>query len=300
MSWTAYQTAPRIPTLLGDIKLYTATIYPIWRSEDGYFLFYTQQEGWIISSMFGMSFKIDDSIFYPTYNVYNKFPVYQRNNIIGSEGIYYDGTYGWVYNIDTAIGYPCVEYWRSNNIYEDPFGTGEYKGPRFYTGTIPTTYTSSNIWQARGFGRGNVYGEYTGTPITIDTYFEYWKAVDVYLGEYKPQGDATGDSKWFGNPQWKDQNNKVYIRSTNKISNKYTYGDIYYDATNSKWIIGTYNNPTGWWEGYEPIKNSSVIFLFKVPLNSELTGEDLTISFDQYVLGSDTQTIYLGEVSRWF
>ena len=76
--------------------------------------------------------------------------------------------------------------------------------------------------------------------------------------------------------------------------NSYASRNIYYRTTLSKWLIGVYGSTSGWWEGAEPSITSPTTFTFTVPEGSEVTGTNITVTYDQYVKGIDTLTFYVG------
>lgn len=51
-----------------------------------------------------------------------------------------------------------------------------------------------------------------------------------------------------------------------RLSEHFTYGDIYYAHANglSAWVIGVYTSPNGWYKGEEPSKERDVTFTFQI------------------------------------
>ncbi|OGV53547.1 MAG: hypothetical protein A2017_20835 [Lentisphaerae bacterium GWF2_44_16] len=296
MTWKAYNTAVRIPTLRDNVIDQTKTIYiGIDDSDDeGYKLFYhSGLSKWVIAAHWGMSFII--SGYYsgtcpPDYVNYNGYSSYTKYS-----SLWYDLTYGWVVTLGN-LGAKPIEYWRPNDPINDPSGAGTYQGTVFYTGT-PPALGGSAAFQARGNIRGSVKNAYSGTAITLTTQYQRWESATLY-GEYTAAGGASG-IKYCGLPQWTDGDGNTYIRSVTKTDGKYTYGTISYNTTYSKWLIGAYGSASGWYEGSEPSKTGSVTFTFKVPEGSEITGTNKTVTFDKYVKGENTQTVFLTEASRW-
>ena len=65
-------------------------------------------------------------------------------------------------------------------------------------------------------------------------------------------------------------------------------------------MIGEVGSTNGWHEGSEPKPGGgSVTFKFCVPEGSDVKGTAITVSFDSYVMGEETDTGYLGEVAVW-
>lgn len=294
MTWKAYNTAVRIPTMLDNVIDQTKSIYiGIADSDDeGYKLFYhSRLSKWVIGTYWGMIILRGSGQYIPTYKSFNGYSSY----VLDSNVLWYDLIYGWVITTTTP-GVSPIEYWKPVDPVNDPDGAGSYQGTAFYTGT-PPALGGSATFQARGSLRGTTKDAYSGTPITITTQYQRWESATLY-GEYTAAGGASG-TKYCGLPQWTDGDDNTYIRSISKTDGKYSYGNIKYDITSLKWLIGTYGSASGWYEGSEPSKTGSVTFTFTVPEGSELTGTNKTISFDEYVKGENTQTVLITEVSRW-
>ena len=292
MTWKAYNTAVRIPPLRDNTIDQAKTVYLGDDDDLFYKLYYSSAVGkWVISNHYGMIFLQNTNELIPTYININGYCSYRNPYAVI---LWYDVTYGWV--ISSTPGISPVEYWMPSDPINNPSGAGEYTGTAFYTGT-PPALGGSATFQARGSLRGTTKDAYSGTAITLTTKYERWESATLY-GEYTAAGGASG-TKYCGLPQWKDGSSNTYIRSVSKTSNKYTYGDISYNTTYSKWLIGTYGSTSGWYEGSEPSKTGSVTFTFTVPEGSELTGANKTITFDKYVKGENTETIYLTEAGTW-
>ena len=135
--------------------------------------------------------------------------------------------------------------------------------------------------------------------------FEYWKkdtsstsmSGPVY-GVYIKNNDSS-DKKIIGSPQFKDENNERYVKSLYPQEDgvHYTYGAIHYEG--GKWLIGTIGDANGWWEGQEPSINNSTTFHFRKNDDSEATGTDKIISFEEYAAVTEKKEIYLGEIAIW-
>ena len=77
----------------------------------------------------------------------------------------------------------------------------------------------------------------------------------------------------------------------------YTYGAIHYEG--GKWVIGTIGDANGWWEGQEPNIENSITFQFKKNDDSQATGTDKTVIFEEYAAVTEKKEIYLGEIAIW-
>lgn len=293
MTWKTYTTAVRIPTLRDNVIDQAKTVYIGAGDDFDYKLYYSSAlSKWVISEHYGMVFLQGSSEYVPTYININGYCSYYYEST--GNTLWYDLTYGWM--ISSNPGISPVEYWMPADPINNPSGAGAYTGTAFYTGT-PPALGSSATFEARGNLRGTTKDAYSGTAITLTTKYERWESSTLY-GEYIAAGGASG-TKYCGLPQWKDANGNTYVRSLAKTSGKYSYGSISYDSSHSKWLIGTYEGETGWWEGSEPSKTGSVTFIFTAPQDAEVIGEDIEITFDQYVKGDNITTIYIGEVEKW-
>lgn len=83
-------------------------------------------------------------------------------------------------------------------------------------------------------------------------------------GIYNGIGEKQGATFTFGDPYWRDDNERKYIRSS--VSPLRFTGTIY---AGGKYIIGTYGSQSGWWESEAPTEQSSWVFSFKKPSGSE-------------------------------
>ena len=297
MTWKAYSTEIRTAPLKDNTFPYNENYQAVYLGVDddfGYKLYYSSSlSKWVISLRYGMIFLSGVNEFIPTYKNINGYSSY----IQGSNVLWYDASTIWTtWIISTTPGISPVEYWLADDPVNDPSGAGSYQGTAFYTGT-PPALGGSATFQARGSLRGTTKDAYSGTPITITTQYQRWESSTLY-GKYTAAGGASG-TKYCGLPQWKDGDDNAYVRSLTKTDGKYSYGSISYNSTYSKWLIGTYGNVSGWYEGSEPSKTSPVTFTFTVPDGSELTGTNKTITFDEYVKGENTEIVLLTEASRW-
>lgn len=293
MTWKSYNTAVRIPPLRDNTIDQTKTVYIGAGDDNGYTLYYSSAlSKWVISEHYGMVFLQGSSEYVPTYININGYCSYYYEST--GNTLWYDLTYGWM--ISSNPGISPVEYWMPADPINNPSGAGAYTGTAFYTGT-PPALGSSATFEARGNLRGTTKDAYSGTAITLTTKYERWESSTLY-GEYIAAGGASG-TKYCGLPQWTDGDSNTYIRSLTKTADKYTYGAIRYDTINLKWLIGTYGSVSGWYEGSEPSKTSSVVFTFTVPEASELSGTNKTIGFDEYVKGENVEAVYLTEAGTW-
>lgn len=242
--------------------------------DNGRFAFQTSL-GYIIAEKLAYSLKVGGSEYSPVFSDINGY-IYWSS---GRDFIYRSVNYGWV-KCSRFPGFEPNEYYDNN--------AKKYMGDAFWSGSIPSG-TSSATFSPRGSNRDS------GSSVTVTRYWKRWQSSNL-CGKYSPQDDASGDL-YFGLPRWKDGSGVYYVRSVSRTDGKYSYGGIIYNG--SKWIIGTVNDPSGWWEGSEPSKSGSTTFRFTVPENSEVTGSNKIVSFYDYVLGEETAEAYLAEVAIW-
>lgn len=290
MSWRESLTAlrtPKIPQL--DLGL------EIWIGEDadaGYYLFQANKQ-WIITNVLAPWYIIDGQEFLPVLKPVNGY-IYWTN---GTLALWYDGA--WI--ISATPGYGTRESWQWNDDDDHDKG-GQYIGNAWYSGTLPAIGAESSF-AARGCLRGTGKDAFGGIALTASGKFGYWQHSGsggaAPAGIYQYHGEDNEANRIIGLPQWKDGNGTLYVRSLDKINDKYTYGDIAYDTTVKKWILGTYGDKKGWWDGDEPKTTGSVTFHFRKLEGSDVTGENLTISFDQYVIGDNVETRLMIEAPVW-
>ena len=196
------------------------------------------------------------------------------------------------------LGYVPIEY----SYVNDSSGRTEWRGDTFYTGELPTE-GSTTTFIPRGWLKNTSAGT-TIDPITVSMSFEFWKkdtsstsmSGPVY-GVYIKNTDNS-DKKIIGSPQFKDENDEHYVKSLYKDeSDHYTYGAIHYDS--GKWVIGSIGDANGWWEGQEPNIENSVTFQFKKNDDSEATGTNKNISFEEFTALNEKKEVYLGEIAIW-
>jgi len=113
--------------------------------------------------------------------------------------------------------------------------------------------------------------------------------------------EVTGtEDDWFGLPLFTDQNDVEYLQSLDGTR----YGTIYDDGTG--WLIGTRNSASGWYTGSEPDPDTPVTFTRQKTETGEYPGpENLTITFEEYVIGENTSgaatgiKTHIGQVGLW-
>ena len=300
MSFDFRLTALRVPYHPGGVI--TAPVY-IGKIADAGLFAYNWNGNRVISGQLGYSLLIGGQGLSPNFVSYHGYCYFQSSNYTIWHGPVSDNgstSVQWILSeASISIGQVPIEYWQYNS---GPSGPGNYRGSQFYTGSIPSL-GGSVVWQGRGVLRGSTLGGYGSNQYTVSTQWAYWKPESGQLGKFDPFGTATGN-KYFGLPQWKDQNNTVYLRSVYQTSGHYAYGAATYNATHSLWIIGTYGNPTGWLQSStEPSLSASVDFTPAYPVG--YTPPDppdlvtLTLTFDSYVVATNKDSIFVLKSGIW-
>ena len=195
----------------------------------------------------------------------------------------------WIIRIKANIGLandiPDTESWWSKNISTNPVYADTFNHQGAATTDYATSITSWPRWECSS-----------------------------QFGVYEHVGDASGEYT-IGLPNWQGTSLDIaghvdYTRSLVQVSGRYTYGDLRYVAYHG-WIIGTYGSESGWWEGAEPALKGSRTFTFTVPEGSELTGNDISVTWDGYVAGEynnltldlfgrlNARTTFIGEAAIW-
>jgi len=305
MSWTAWQTKWRAPTLMGGIPL-----APFYLDGNGYmrYLWYTGSSSMPTIShktKIGYSIVVNGDECKPNYIYYNGFSGY----VGSSYSVWYDPAYGWVAapKSSLAVGAPLVETWQ----YVDP--TDSSRGGHYYGSYFYTLKTGSDVGQAVGFGqtataygrgnlRGTTYNAISSYTLTLETAWEYWQtdADTTLYGKYSPLGTAE-DDRYFGSPQWK-RDDVEYCRKPNPAANgKFDYGSVAWNDDASKYVLGVYNSSAGWNESDSaPTPGSSWTLTFAKPEDSEATGSNITLEWDKWTLGSYTKNINVMRASsKW-
>lgn len=272
----------------------------------GFIAYNTSEQGWVISKKIGYNITLSNGeVLEPVFQDVNGYCYWTNSKYL----LYYTSKYGWVLlqrfraiNLqierDRFPGYVPVEY----SYVNDSSGRTVWRGDTFYTGGIPSE-TSTTTFTPRGTLKDTSSGT-TTDPLTAEMVFEYWKkntsstsmSGPVY-GVYINNKNAS-NRKIIGSPQWKDGNGESYVKSLYpQEDGKYTYGTIHYE--NEKWLIGTVGDANGWWEGQEPSIDNSITFHFRKNDDSEATGTDKTITFEEYAAVTEKKEIYLGEIAIW-
>lgn len=134
--------------------------------------------------------------------------------------------------------------------------------------------------------------------------WSHWESSTQY-GIYTPVSGASGN-RIVGIPRYTDGAGKSYDRTlmkTAQTSGHYNYGNAKWRGTADGWVIGTYDDVNGWWSSTtEPNTISSTTFHFHVPAGSEVTGENIVLTFSAYVEGAATvpsKTMLIGEAAIW-
>jgi hypothetical protein len=284
MSWYVLQTKWRAP------------IHPLGVIAEplilkgAYISYLYKGERVISNTTIGPLLKVESSTLIPDWVSYAGY-----TGFVGGYNVWYNNTYGWVAST-LPVGTAIVEYWEYIDPEDEELG-GEYKGDSFYTGTIPALGTTKS-WVARGSLRGTTLGGAEGTPIDVQTVWDYWKCSDGDYGLFEPEGEASG-TYYLGVPQW-TYGGDNYPRSATKTNDKYTYGEIGWSASSGKYILGSYGSELGWHESSSAptIESSWTLQFAKLP-ESDATGSDITLAWDKWVLGTSQTSIYACRASRW-
>lgn len=203
----------------------------------------------------------------------------------GYQNLYYTLTYGWVL-CGLSPGTEPLEEQRT-----DP-QTGErtWEGDSFWVLTgFPYSEDSETQLTARGREKDK-----EGKKLKLA--WKRWVGNQEF-GEYEGKGGASG-KKIVGLPQFKG-GGETFVRSLEKDNTwHFSYGRIHYAS--GKWVIGEVGSASGWHEGSEPKAGGGTVnFKFSKPEGSDITGSDITVSFDKYVGGDEKDTAYLGEAAVW-
>lgn len=293
MSWIALQTKWRAPTHPGG----TIT-EPIYTNKDTGYVRYRWNGISTISlpTKMGYSLLINGVELLPIQISYNGYIGF----VGGAYKAWYHHWYGWVVvnYLQYPIFCPLLEYWDISDW--DDASVGTYLGMAFYSFSAPPALGDSVIAYGRGILRGSVYGGTPTTTLTIETKWERWQtdAPTTLYGKHSPLGTATED-KYFGSPQWKNGTTK-YCRTPTAVSGKFDYGDIAWNDDAGKYILGSYNSLSGWHESSSaPIVESSWTLDFEKPEGSEVEGDDITLEWDDWMLGTYTKNIHAMRANKW-
>lgn len=255
-----------------------------WRGkgyDEGYFALYSSSWGGYIivrDPNFCFKLQIGNSVFSPVFTDINGYIYWEGNGYI-----YYTLTYGWVWS-KIFPGYEPVETYK----WED----GEYwwEGDDFYSFSSPPNSPDNTV---RMTPRGSNMED--GEEQELKAIWPRWVAKSGEFGIYEGEDGESGE-KVKGLPRFKG-NGEYFLRSLNKENGYFTYGRI--KCSNGKWIIGEVGSYGGWHEGSEPKVDGSVTFKFVKPEDSDAEGENITVSFDSYICGDETDAAYLGSAAIW-
>lgn len=305
MGWIVYPGnivyPPNRTTVYADDEGYLEVFYGIG-SDGGYFCFRSSQkefpDSWIIYDKIGSDYKIIE-------NGVESILTLQRTSYNYNswwEGTYYNliytNTYHWI--LTKNAGKEPIEY-----SYTDEAGVTTWYENEWWSTTIWNTSLPEHLSDILTFiPRGSLKNN-PPSNITIQVYFNPEKlwvkngGGKDHLGFYYNQAYPT-NIKVVGTPRFIDNAGNEYLRSFEKDRNdKYTYGDIYFDDTNQKWVIGTIGDENGWWEGKEPSFNESITFTFTTNLGFTIVKPNINITFDECVNNAITETTYLYEANIW-
>ena len=258
----------------------------IWRgtgSDEGLFAFAAARSwgGHVIVDGGNLcpSLVVDGSVHTPVFTDINGHVFWQ-----GRGWIYRTKAYGWVYARGMFPGYEPVE----NSEWRD--GGYVWEGDAFYSFSMPPSAPGVEIEMEP---RGSIYE--SGGMKTMTALWPRWAAAGGEFGVYEG-ADGKSGTKVLGLPQFRG-NGETFLRSLKKDGGHFSYGRIHYAS--GKWVIGEAGSPGGWHEGPEPSAGGAVEFRFMRPEGSDAQGADITVSFDRYVCGGETETAYLGSVATW-
>ena len=203
----------------------------------------------------------------------------------GSGCAYKSKTYGWVYMTGMFPGYEPVEDW----TVED--GETTWKGDTFYSFDAPPTGPGMEVsMRPRGAIRES------GNAKALKAVWPRWTAKSGEFGVYEAQDGESGE-RVKGLPQFRGAG-ETFLRSLNKEDGHFTYGRIHH--SNGAWVIGEPGSSAGWHEGSEPkAGGGAVTFRFTKPKGSDAEGSDISVSFEKYVCGDETDLAYLGSAATW-
>ena len=227
---------------------------------------------------FCFKLQIDGSVLSPVFSDINGYIYWEGNGYV-----YYTQTYGWVW-CDKFPGYEPLE------DYEWEDEETKWSGDRFYTFYNPPYSPDREVEMQP---RGSLYKD--GEAKSLKAVWPRWVAKSGEFGVYEGKDGESGQ-RIKGLPRFKG-NGEYFVRSLNKEKGYFTYGRIHYAS--GKWVIGEVGSAGGWHEGSEPKADGSVNFRFVKPEGSEAKGSDISVSFDSYICGDETEAAFLGSAAIW-
>ena len=271
----------------------------------------------MISADLGYGFVVSGSFLRPVYLNIGGFMYFEG----GGWDLWFSdastGNWGWVLT-QGSPGKPPIEYWAYTDPYypydqsADPGGTyssaGSYQGSVFYTGSPPSLGGTSSF-AARGSLRGTVSGQFSGTPLNVTTRFDRWLETgsEQFYTYYADAvyGQATG-TKTVGCAQWA-HGTVLYSQSVAlDASGHFSYGAVTWNTAASAFVLGSYvpdpGTPTtpGWWQSSSPpTVGASWTLTFTKTSASTVTGSDIELTWDQYVVGANKLATYVFESVKW-
>lgn len=240
---------------------------------------------------------------------------YEYNNtrywrIDSSYFLWYNGSSSWY--ISTALGTCIAEEWDSdagqyvgNQSWEK--GDIELLGQYTVRGEVDGRTDIDVTWEIpQGYRRkdDDPYNTEENAPAGRYRYFERTATIDesgnIIENLLEPSGTDIIEYRWVGVPRFVDEEGTQYVRSANTVDGQYIYDEQYtygiihrnYEGT---WILGVEDSSEGWYEGTEPDMYNDVTFTGQ----GILTGYEKVITFDEYIMGDETYTKYIGEVGLW-
>ena len=296
----------------------------VYKNTDGRFLFKDlalNQSGdtsgaWWINNSLGVEVRIDGSGVTPNWYLYD-------GNLWWAvpDGYLWFSSSENTWVISSRLGSCIAEEWDDS---ADDSANHKYIGDAWWSNEY-----SSGIegrYEARGSLRGSTQGDYEGTAkevtLYIDGYRHNGSKGAAPAGEYNKVtrdasvdsgGDVTvdenensSDNGRVGVPRFTDGKSNEYIKSVEKDSTGYyTYGTVYYneDFQDSNWGKGTPGSGT-WWElsSGEPEAEGSDQTFRKYGLDENGDREQLdrtSFSWDEYVIGNNKESLYVGETGLW-
>lgn len=223
----------------------------------------------------------------PMANPVNGYPAWVGG---GSHHLYHDGS-GYILRPVGRLG-------ERRPVYDEFFYKEENEEEAYWISSS-SGHPSGITLTPKGTATGNCTFSLSSWP--------RWTC-DALCGIYTPLGGATGN-KVVGLPRWGNwATGDKWIRSLVRSGDYWMYEaqtakpDIMYDASRGLWMIGTYGSDAGWWESAdEPSTGVGRIFHWTVRVGQvdPPEGENMTIAFVDYVLGSNTQANFIGEAAIW-